>query len=437
MLAAIAATLCACENSDDIKIEPQPVETKCLYEVTGGKLTPEAAALDLASTLRAMGDDSRAAKVSSMKLPVSVTRADFMEAQSAIMRAPQQGEAITDGSDTLLYLFNFGNGEGYAVMSADASLGGDNLIALASNGTVSVDDIVNPDTTNPENPFLYMPGLMSAPGGPTVGGGPSTDITNPGGGLGYGQIGGMGNLGHTPSNLKYGEWEEYSEYGPLTSVKYHQDSPFGDLCPNKVAGCGSIALLTMFSYHESPSSIGGVYGDWSRLKDIEKDSTYISQIMPKWVKSINDKLIVVYHDESTTAINTQMAIALRAYGYKNVLGVVGMKEDKVQSYIKGNRPLVCGSSTPDFHGHYWVLDGVMTQRRPTWYIQSDGTPSSITYEYRDLIHCNWGWEGTANGYYKFRAFNPKTERIVRDDGEPVYSESRDYGYTFVAFKYSK
>lgn len=46
--------------------------------------------------------------------------------------------------------------------------------------------------------------------------------------------------------------------------------------------------------------------------------------------------------------------------------------------------------------HEWVIDGALAQRKTI-----DGS-SRIRF----LYHCNWGWNGSYNGYFLGTAFNP-------------------------------
>ena len=427
VLTAVATALCACESREDVRVQ-QPDESEYIYEVRDGRLTAEAAMADLRSTLEAMGDHGRAEKVSAMEMSAIVTAADFRAArQSAgMMLAPQDGGTET-ADDTLLYVVNFGDGEGYAVMSTDASLGGDNLIALAESGSITIEDIVNPDTAKRDNPFLYMPGIRP------MSDGPSTGLTNPGGGggLGWGQPGGMGNMGYIAVQ-KYGPWEEYSEYGPYTNVRYHQGAPYNNLCPKKdkdgPAGCASIALLTLFSCNENPSIIGGISGDWELLKHPNMDSsTHFMSVIPQWVRRLGEDCNTKYRADYAYAFSADIIDALHKYSYnaqrENKPGL-----EKVRDCIMQGKALMCGGIPNGllFKGHYWVLDGYMLQRRETW-IQIDGKKTSVKYEYRELIHCNWGWGGTSNGYYKYREFNPKDDCIIKDAGVELREESREHG----------
>lgn len=46
--------------------------------------------------------------------------------------------------------------------------------------------------------------------------------------------------------------------------------------------------------------------------------------------------------------------------------------------------------------HEWVIDGALAQRKTI-----DGSS-----RLRFLYHCNWGWNGSCNGYFLGTAFNP-------------------------------
>ena len=420
VLTAVATALCACESREDVRVQ-QPDESEYIYEVRDGRLTAEAAMADLRSTLEAMGDHGRAEKMSAMEMPAIVTAADFRAArQSAgMMLAPQDGGTET-ADDTLLYVVNFGDGEGYAVMSTDASLGGDNLIALTESGSITIEDIVNPDTAERENPFLYMPGIRPMSDG---------EITIPGGGGGIG-TGPGGTSPGGPTFYTPGKWENVEQTEIRTLPGCHQGSPYNNLCPRKgdtisPAGCGAIAALMLYSFHEDPSTIGGVTYSWKQIKAHEG----VTAIIPQWVRTIGEECNTVYRKKYSYCMPGDITAAINNYSrYANAVKESKPDEEKVYSSLKAMKPIICGS-VPNIavtHGHYWLIDGYLKQRRKMTVLNNNGTTTSY-YQYRELVHCSWGWGYGGNGYYQYRLFNPSKDRVIADSGAPQSDKDYTWG----------
>lgn len=60
-------------------------------------------------------------------------------------------------------------------------------------------------------------------------------------------------------------------------------------------------------------------------------------------------------------------------------------------------------------GHVWLSDGYLQQERTRSVVSQDGEVLSSKVEYRHLLHCNWGWGNSTNGYFLpgvFDSHNP-------------------------------
>ena len=101
--------------------------------------------------------------------------------------------------------------------------------------------------------------------------------------------------------------------------------------------------------------------------------------------------------------------------------VFGMSH-RTPKYILGK---VYGYDYSD--GHYWVCDRVTTYKQKietyNWSILL-----RTDYEYLYYVHCNWGWDGSHNGYFLPNEFdaahepaNPDTRAV---EGEENYYQIR-------------
>lgn len=46
----------------------------------------------------------------------------------------------------------------------------------------------------------------------------------------------------------------------------------------------------------------------------------------------------------------------------------------------------------------------------------------------NYIHCNWGWNGTRNGYYLSKAFSSNASSTIYEDGESRDGLNFNYKY---------
>ncbi|MDR2126614.1 MAG: C10 family peptidase, partial [Prevotellaceae bacterium] len=70
------------------------------------------------------------------------------------------------------------------------------------------------------------------------------------------------------------------------------------------------------------------------------------------------------------------------------------------------------------------IDGYIHQQREVIPEAPPGMIADPYYEYRTLVHCNWGWDGYGNGYFISGSFSA---RIEADPGTTNITGT-DYNY---------
>lgn len=70
-------------------------------------------------------------------------------------------------------------------------------------------------------------------------------------------------------------------------------------------------------------------------------------------------------------------------------------------------------------------------------LRSAGTPEvvGVSYQTKELVHCNFGWNGSDNGYYLSKAFNTVNGPEMRstEEGE-TYGQKYNYQYNHQIIK---
>lgn len=210
-------------------------------------------------------------------------------------------------------------------------------------------------------------------------------------------------------------------YGPYLNTQWGQNLPEGELCPNGIAGCSITAMAQVMSYYEYPTTIVLTYEgadisqqvlSWTDMKthatghavsNCTTVDTHMS--ISRLCRQLGQLANSDYSNPnatSTTTSNVKSTIELLGYqtmGWAEYPYLSGSLRTALQN---GKIALMRGTSTAG--GHMWVLDGYSITTRyeevwrrnfglDFWWVYSS---TSTTYE---SLHYNWGWNGYYNGYF--------------------------------------
>lgn len=196
----------------------------------------------------------------------------------------------------------------------------------------------------------------------------------------------------------------------LDTPKWSQESPFNNNIPGRpLVGCVGTAMAEIMRYHKYPASGTGALGgvdfadgtyDWDNMRMDNYRSGYtadqaaaVAKIMWHAAKSVATE----FGMSGSSAYEVRVPAALAShFGYD--AGATYKKRSDVASQdewdaivineINAGRPvLYCGQDVSA--GHAFVCDG---------------------YDAQGLLHFNWGWGGSADGYFKSTMLNPTVSR---------------------------
>lgn len=373
--------------------------------------------------------EQQAAAIASKYMPETTTARKMARAKSA-------DNAAADTAP--YYVFNFGDNQGFVVISGDDSL--TELIGYSREGSFSTENM--------------------------------------------------------PQNLKswfgaYADYVEKVQSGEATPIKrasevgtpvvdalvkthWNQDEPFNRLCPayyieeNEIlpTGCVATAVAQVMNYYEYPSRGKGEISYSYYQANVPASRTDISvdfsQSTYDWDNMLDDytryydankNIINEYNDTEAEAVallmrdcgaSVLMTYALRGsgaldfnipygiathFGYKSSLYIRSAMTDAqfigiIEDELDNGRPLVfCGSGSAG--GHCFVADG---------------------YDSNGLLHINWGWGGLSDGWFDINLMNPDTIGIGGGAGgfvegqsvttmQPDESGDGWYGNTPLAYTY--
>jgi hypothetical protein len=231
----------------------------------------------------------------------------------------------------------------------------------------------------------------------------------------------------------YGQWKDGSKIWPLLGYnKWHQWYPYNFYCPDHCpAGCQAISLVQLIACNEWPAPstiVSSVTSTWDEMKrhgnnwyDSLTDYARKARIqndLAVIIREIGNHNNMKYGTEGSSATTEDAEAYMKRY-YKNV-SVSGYDQNAVRTMVRMGLP-VWIRATCDDGGHAWTIDGLLSQEREVTYTYPPDARyptgyKSTTTVTRELVHCNWGWSGSSNGYYVSGLFNLQPGPAKREHG---------------------
>ncbi len=456
-----------------------------------------------------MSDSNNGTRSSVIKNVKNVTPIRMKTSKNKLTRSSSEG-------DSILYVVNFENDEGYAYLAADTRID-DNVIAIIDEGSVN-DSIINeaialmnqerpyfegyptdgpgffttPETgdevfINPNTVSFYFPeendmlignydieSEIQTPNSEEVSSNATTDddgatfatiicmnyaidqIENNHEVVEYepsptpeGQPGWWDNYPGKRVDVEYSPWSIKEQVSPILERYgfWHQGEPFKHLCPNRrryiicgpndiaPCGCFPLAISKIFAHFESPSifTYNGYTVDWVELKRISNPyffSESAKQSAAHLLKGIGDFCGSWYFNQGTFTFPKKAVSFMRRAGYPNAQ-ITSYSDDKVINMLLQSKPLLIygipGKNI--FSSHCWNIDGYRIKEQTiTTRTFEDGRlidEYSTTIE-SEMIHCDFGWGGTGNGYFVFGVFDMYNPKIEYDFGDPGKDHKHNY-----------
>jgi len=322
--------------------------------------------------------------------------------------------------DTLLYFVNFENEAGFAIVSADKRT--EPIFAIADEGNYSLEQL---DTEENDDFLNFIDDAIEME---------LEDIAS-----------------YSADTLKTrattNGWSIKTIYHPILKTKWAQGAPYNLHCPTKkgehcLTGCVITAMAQILAYYQQPNKV-----QWTNNAESGSATLHWQQILEDCAK-LNGKLFAKYEQSceevaqlmrflgetfqadyglSSTGANSGKAISwINGYTALSATELKGYSESAIIKHLATGNPVFgrgyrkkkkfLGITTSYKHGHAWVYDGYCKATK-------DGKE-------RTLIHCNWGWNGTANGYYLSKVFKtskgPEFQDEIEANENPT--DTKDYKY---------
>ena len=320
--------------------------------------------------------------------------------------------AGVDENQYLLYVANFKDNQGYAVLSADTRLPVD-IYAITEYGNVTEDDIYADDSVgfSPAR-MVYLAASGHIPAVDTT----NKDIV-------------IDNGGEIPDNdpmpdhpdgewviTELGPWYDNISYPKMVLTQWGQNSPYNDLTGALYAGCTVVAVAQMMTYNCYPQSIDGVNIPFDVLRQMEtvsSNSIYADSVAILYRDIYQDCGAKDYGENGSLLWPKDVVPYLEKLGYTNVelhKNSSSFELDIVSHSIMDGYPVIVSALNSDTglweaitgnaNGHTWLIDGYIKQNRVGRKVgEETGKYYGNNFESREFVHCNWGWDGDHDGYF--------------------------------------
>jgi hypothetical protein len=338
-----------------------------------------------------------------------------------LMNATAGNNENTDSADTLFYVINFEDNQGFAIASADQRL--EPVLCVTEEGNFYLTDAV------------YNPGLASFLDGLDAYITDSMVVNRP-----PNPIGGGGRpclecpeFPEPPTAIHYPYTEStWTQVNEKLKVRWDQNPPYNANCPINMwklailgiteryyTGCVATALAQIMSYYQYPLNHGSFTYNWTEMLKLGSyplyndyySTTAINNVAHLMYNDIGLGVDMEYSSDGSSASIKDARDYIRSRGYScssianyNIDNIINALNQNKLVYSRGysKKHSFLGITLWYSGGHAWVIDGYI-KKVVTTHVD-EYTSYTTTTKY---VHCNWGWRGTGNGYFIGKAFETR------------------------------
>lgn len=427
-LAVVAVAVTSCQK--DVVYNDVQTESVTAVEQTSPYSVSEEEALELLEEELIMlyGDNTRSSQRQVYKItPVSFDNLAHTRSSEVDV-------------DNLLYIVEFADGEGSAILGADQRV--ESVFAVLEEGVITSEDFNNAaNGVNNDELTTYLASLIIDEAVEQI----ETSTLS---------------IIPPVSDLMY----SYSEYENILSesnecllhTKWGQNAPYNTYCYNEegqrcVAGCVTIDAAQVLLYNPVQSIYEIVIDGESfnrtllNMKVHDEDLPLnmlinVNNEVARYVAKLAEVLNIVLRPTSSSGSTQDIVGLMETLGYVDVDYISG-SDLTFEGCVRDQLYLRClpapfkGVDINSNTGHSWVIDGYKYQVDKEYFVTVEGS-TIISREYIGLrsikkVHCNYGWNGLCDGYYSFGVFDVSQrlsdDNIIEEVGDVEYTS--DYNFS--------
>lgn len=239
---------------------------------------------------------------------------------------------------------------------------------------------------------------------------------------------------------EYGPWTD-RQSGPVLTTQWDQGRPYNRLIPfcythqsQHSTGCVATAIAQIMAYHRYPTTVHSdklnrdVTLNWNSILSAPMLTTGNStsadiEAVSALMEVIGNKVNTIYTCSGSPAYSSDVPRALFDMGYTcdnlNYLLPSNTLQDydtrKVCEKVISFPVYISGSDPSEDMGHAWVIDGDRYKSRPyleVWdvydidmnLVRTESRTMYSEMEYSE-VHCNWGWGSKFDGFFASGVFD--------------------------------
>jgi hypothetical protein len=359
-------------------------------------------------------DEQSPSKSRSSRAVNSVSALLFGDVKASAMKSGKYKDLGI--SDTLAYIFNFGDSSGFVIVSNDKRVKTP-LFAFTEKGT-----LLDGKTDNP-GLALFLERLEGYVLNSIAGSGKDDEKKEA---IAVAQRGPLNPFGFRivadrSVPVTWGQGKPFNN-----NLRY--DNCYGQGTANNGrvwAGCVATAIAQIMSYWKYPSTLGnGSNYNWTILNNYKdtndfKQSTSEAATARSQVADLFQKIGIgvdmdyddcygsgIYDEDDAIDFMIKPSVGFRFYGNPNNAKFRNYDNIFAQMALQDYGPLlVVGDEYQYDAAHAWVIDGMV-------YIYVPILPNPYKNYY---VHNNWGWNGNQDGYYLEGVYDPEVSPGVYYD----------------------
>ena len=323
----------------------------------------------------------------------------------------------TQEVEPYFHIFNFGDNEGFAIMSGDDRV--EPLLALTFKGELSPDkQIASPCFRIAYSKIEeYYVNQVSSRGGGT---GLEPD---PGPLIPIDSIADDPHIRTETGDPIYEYFEPLTGYCP---VKWGQDDPYNMYCETSdgrpaFTGCVTTAVAQLMAMYRFPTLYSSYLFNWNVMinTNVHEETgpgTYHIAHLMSLLGSENNLDVdygAVADNDGSGADPDNIPRTFENFRYSDGgTHIAYNNSDVAEELINGYPILICGYDNDA--GHMWLGHGYMIQHIPVYiYEEWRIIPSDTTYLSTPYVLCNMGYDGFYDGYYHTGCFDTNNFRSTR------------------------
>lgn len=322
-------------------------------------------------------------------------------------------------NDTLLYLVNYADEQGFAILGADKRI--NPIYAISNEGSLNLEDTVE------NKAFAMCLNQIESSAQYLIDQTLDSTWTWPGGPGG-------------PIKPEFGErkityLKQIKPKIPKYASRWGQDKPYYYGNPFYVAsyfkyykvGCFPLACAQIMSYFQWPTSYNQIVLDWNKVLDYINSPYYSpGSCYPELYKFLHEVGVTLgadFGEYQTGVTPSQVKSNFHKFGYQTIGSEKLLNHTNGPSDLENAPLLVYGhvSNGDKSDDHAWVIDGYLSYKEE-W----DAIANPLHTLYYHLFHCVWGCDGYNNGYFAYPNCESMNMVPSQYDSDDLKQNKSDY-----------